>query len=217
MKDNSVLSNNTAFLIRMKYSTNKIKYPARLHGGTLGIFTNLKRAESFLSVKEKKYYNFLEDKPFKIYEIEEIALNYFWNFVRTRFYDHNGQFYGEHNWEHGNFGDGNVESMNFDCRFKKGDVVEFIDGTILRSGIIAGVPPDKNTSPFRDYYIILHGLKEYSCQRVVSFNIFPLSAKISTQYSKRLLERFKKEYKKVSKLKKEIDKNSDNTTYRIIE
>ena len=100
-KSNSVLSDNTVFLMRVKYSVDKIKYPLQLHGGTLGIFTNLDYAEHFLSIRDKSCYNFLAEKPWKIYEIEEIALNYFWNFIRTRFYYKNGQFYGEHVWESG--------------------------------------------------------------------------------------------------------------------
>ena len=209
-KSNSALSDNTVFLIRIKYSTVEIKYPLQLHIGTLGIFTNLDYAEHFLSIKDKGRYNFLADKPWKIYEIEEIALNYFWNFIRTRFYDKHGQFYGEHVW-----GAENSVKQSYDNRFSRGDLVEFVDGTMLRAGIVAGVPPDKWASPFQDYYIVLHGVEEYVSYRVASFNAFPLSGKLTDEYKKRLHERFKKE--RISKLKKEIEKNSDNTTYRIIE
>ena len=207
---NSVLSDNTVFLIRIKYATDEIEYPAPLHGGTLGIFTNLDYAEHFLSVKDKSRYNFLADKPWKVYEIEEIALNYFWNFMRTRFYDRDGKFYGEHTWE-----SDNSVKQSYDQRFSRGDLVEFVDGTILRAGIVAGVPPDKDKSPFKDYYIVQHGFEEYVSYRVASFNAFPLSGKLTDEYKKRLHERFKKE--RISKLKKEIERNSDNTTYRIIE
>ncbi len=208
-RDNSAISANTVFLMRMKYSNEKIRYPAQLHAGTLGIFTNLKHAEHFLRIKEKKRFNFLEDKPFKIYEIEEIALNYFWNFIRTRFYDYTGKYYGQHIWEE--------DGAGFDPRFKKGDIVEFIDGTILRAGIVAGIPPDKDASPFSNYYLLLHGYKEYFCSRAASFNVFPLSGRITAKSKERLFERFKKEHANIGKLKKEIEKNQDNTTYRIIE
>jgi len=209
-KYNSVLSDNTVFLIRIKYSTVEIKYPLQLHIGTLGIFTNLDYAEHFLSIKEKGQYNFLEDKPWKIYEIEEVALNYFWNFIRTRFYDKHGQFYGEHVWE-----SDNSVKQSYDSRFKRGDMVEFVDGSVLRAGIVAGVPPDKDKSPFKDYYIVLHGVEEYVSYRAASFNVFPLSGKISHEYKKRLRVRLERE--RIGKLKKEIERNSDNTTYRIIE
>jgi len=210
MKRNSLaIKNSRVFHLRIKYANEKIRYPLRLHSGTLGIFTNLKYAEHFLKIKEKQRYNFLEDKPFKIYEIEEIALNYFWNFERTRFYDQYGKFYGEHKWEE--------EGKNFDCRFRKGDLVGFVDGSILRAGIVAAVPPDKDTSPFKDYYLVLHGYDEYSCCRVVSSNVFPLSGKITAKYKKRLIERFMKEHHKIGRLKKEIERKSDFTTYRIIE
>ena len=209
-KSNSALSDNTVFLIRIKYATNEIKYPVHLHDGTLGIFTNLEYAEHFLSIRDKGRYNFLADKPWKIYEIEEIGLNYFWNFIRTRFYDRNGKFYGEHVWE----AEEGIK-ISYDRRFRKGDLVEFVDGTMLRAGIVAGVPPDKDKSPFKDYYIVQHGFEEYVSYRVASFNAFPLSGKLTDEYKKRLHERFKKE--RISKLKKEIERNSDNTTYRIIE
>ena len=207
---NSVLSDNTVFLIRIKYATNEIEYPALLHGGTLGIFTNLDYAEHFLSIRDKGLYNFLSEKPWKIYEIEEIALNYFWNFMRTRFYDRDGKFYGEHVWE----GENNVK-QSYNRRFRKGDLVEFVDGTILRAGIVAGVPPDKWASPFQDYYIVLHGDKEFTCFRAASFNVFPLSGSVTDEYKERLRERLGKE--SMSRLKKEIEKKSDSTTYRIIE
>ena len=209
-KSNSVLSDNTVFLIRIKYSTVEIKYPLHLHGGTLGIFTNLKYAEHFLSIRDKSRYNFLEDKPWKIYEIEEIALNYFWNFIRTRFYDRHGRFYGEHVWEAAD-----DLKQSYDQRFNRGDLVEFVDGTMLNAGIVAGVPPDNDKSPFKDYYIVLHGFEEYVSYRVASFNVFPLSGKITDKCKKRLRGRLEKE--RMSSLKKEIEKNSDNTTYRIIE
>jgi len=209
-KSNSVLSDNTVFLIRIKYSTDEIKYPVLLHGGTLGIFTNLEYAEHFLSIRDKGRYNFLAEKPWKIYEIEEVALNYFWNFMRTRFYDKNGQFYGQHVWEAEN-----GVKVNYDRRFSRGDLVEFVDGTMLRAGIVAGVPPDKWASPFQDYYIVLHGVEEYVSYRAASFNVFPLSGKISHEYKKRLHVRLERE--RIGKLKKEIERNSDNTTYRIIE
>jgi hypothetical protein len=206
-QDNSVLKNNTVFLLRIKYSNEKINYPMQLHGGTMGIFTNLKYAESFLRIKNKTLYNFLADKPFKIYEIEEIALNYFWNFIRTRFYNHAGQFYGEHIWEE--------DTITFDCRFKKGDLVDFVDGFILRAGIIAGVPPNKYSSPFKDYYLVSHGVKEYGCFHAVSHNVFPLSHTIPDEYKKHLIERLRTE--PISKLQQEIESKSDFTTYRIIE
>ena len=209
-KGNSALSDNTVFLIRIKYATNEIKYPVLLHGGTLGIFTNLEYAEHFLSIRDKGRYNFLAEKPWKIYEIEEVALNYFWNFMRTRFYDKNGQFYGQHVWEAEN-----GVKVNYDRRFSRGDLVEFVDGTMLRAGIVAGVPPDKWASPFQDYYIVLHGVEEYVSYRAASFNVFPLSGKISHEYKKRLHVRLERE--RIGKLKKEIERNSDNTTYRIIE
>ena len=209
-KSNSVLSDNTVFLIRIKYSTDEIKYPVLLHGGTLGIFTNLEYAEHFLSIRDKSRYNFLEDKPWKIYEIEEIALNYFWNFIRTRFYDRHGRFYGEHVWEAAD-----DLKQSYDQRFNRGDLVEFVDGTMLNAGIVAGVPPDNDKSPFKDYYIVLHGFEEYVSYRVASFNVFPLSGKITDKCKKRLRGRLEKE--RMSSLKKEIEKNSDNTTYRIIE
>jgi len=209
-KYNSVLSDNTVFLMRIKYSTDEIKYPVHLHGGTLGIFTNLDYAEHFLSIKDKGRYNFLADRPWKIYEIEEIALNYFWNFIRTRFYDHHGKFYGQHVWE-----SEEGISTSYDRRFSRGDLVEFVDGTMLRAGIVAGVPPDNDKSPFKDYYIVLHGFEEYVSYRVASFNVFPLSGKITDKCKKRLRGRLEKE--RMSSLKKEIEKNSDNTTYRIIE
>jgi len=209
-KSNSVLSDNTVFLIRIKYSADDVKYPALLHCGTLGIFTNLDYAEHFLSIKDKGRYNFLEDKPWKIYEIEEVALNYFWNFIRTRFYDKHGQFYGEHVWEAEN-----GVKVNYDRRFSRGDLVEFVDGTMLRAGIVVGVPPDNDKSPFKDYYIVLHGNKEFTCFRTVSFNVFPLSGRVTDEYKGRLRERLGKE--SMSRLKKEIERNSDNTTYRIIE
>jgi len=206
-RDNLALKNNTVFLLRMKYVNERIKYPLQLHGGTLGIFTNLKYAEHFLKINKKTLYNFLEDKPFKIYEIEEITLNYFRNFIRTRFYNHTGQFYGEHIWEEAN--------RTFDCRFKRGELVEFVDGTTLRAGIVAAVPPDKDSSPFKDYYLVLHGIKEYGCSRAVSHNVFALSGKVTDEYKNHLLYRLEMEH--LSKLKKEIERTSDFTTYRIIE
>lgn len=209
-KSNSVLSNNTVFLVRIKYSLEEIKYPQQLHGGTIGIFTNLKYAEHFLCLKDKTLYNFLENKNWKIFEIEEIALNYFWNFLRTRFYDKDGKFFGEHIWEQEN-----SAKKSYDHRFKKGDIVEFLEGPILHAAIVASVPPCKDTSPFKDYYIVLHGVKEYSCFRAASFNVFSLSGKITNNYKERLRERLKKE--SLRNLKSEIEKNSDNTTYRIIE
>ena len=209
-KCNSALSDNTVFLIRIKYSADDVKYPALLHCGTLGIFTNLEYAEHFLSIRDKGRYNFLAEKPWKIYEIEEIALNYFWNFMRTRFYDRHGRFYGQHVWE-----SEEGISTSYDRRFSRGDLVEFVDGTMLRAGIVAGVPPDNDKSPFKDYYIVLHGFEEYVSYRVASFNVFPLSGKITDKCKKRLRGRLEKE--RMSSLKKEIEKNSDNTTYRIIE
>jgi hypothetical protein len=209
-KSNSVLTNNTVFLLRIKYSLEEIKYPSQLHSGTLGIFTNLQYAEHFLLLKNKSLYNFLSEIPWKIYEIEEIALNYFWNFVRTRFYDKNGKFYGEHVWE-----EENSAKNSYDHRFKKGDIIEFLEGPILHAAIVASVPPCKDTSPFKDYYIVLHGVKEYSCFRAASFNVFSLSGKITDNYKERLRERLKNE--NLRKLKKVIERNSDNTTYRIIE
>ena len=209
-KYNSVLSDNTVFLVRIKYSIDEVKYPLQLHCGTLGIFTNLEYAEHFLSIRDKGRYNFLADKPWKIYEIEEIGLNYFWNFIRTRFYDKHGQFYGEHVWEAEN-----SVKQSYDNRFSRGDLVEFVDGTMLRAGIVVGVPPDKWVSPFKDYYIVLHGVEEYVSYRAASFNVFPLSGKITDEYKRRLNKRLKIE--SMSRLKKEIEKKYDNTTYRIIE
>lgn len=206
-KDNSVIKNNTVFLLRIIYANEAVKYPVRLHTGTLGIFTDLKYAERFLTIKKKTLYNFLADKPFKIYEIEEIVLDYFWNFIRTRFYTHTGRFYGEHTWEE--------NCAAFDCRFKRGDIVAFIDGSMLRAGLVAAVPPGKNCSPFNDYYLVLHGVKKYGCFRAVSHHVFPLSGEITEEYKNLLIQRLKKE--PVSKLKKEIAKNNDSTTYRIIE
>ena len=209
-KSNSALSDNTVFLIRIKYSIDEVKYPLHLHGGTLGIFTNLDYAEHFLSIKDRGRYNFLADKQWKIYEIEEIALNYFWNFIRTRFYDRIGKFYGEHVWEAAD----DLKQI-YDQRFNRGDLVEFVDGAMLRAGIVAGVPPDNDKSPFKDYYIVLHGDKEFTCFRTASFNVFTLSGRVTDEYKERLRERLGKE--SMSKLKKELENNSDNTTYRIME
>ena len=207
-KYNSVLSDNTVFLVRIKYSIDEVKYPLQLHCGTLGIFTNLEYAEHFLSIRDKGRYNFLADKPWKIYEIEEIGLNYFWNFVRMRFYDKNGKFYGEHVWE------AEVGTI-YDSRFRRGDLVEVVDGTMLRAGIVAGVPPDEDKSPFKDYYIVLYGDKEFTCSRAVSFNVFPLSGRMTDEYKEMLRDRLRNE--SIRKLKNRMERNSDNTTYRIIE
>jgi len=109
----------------------------------------------------------------------------------------------------------NGVKINYDRRFSRGDLVEFVDGTMLRAGIVVGVPPDNDKSPFKDYYIVLHGNKEFTCFRTVSFNVFPLSGRVTDEYKGRLRERLGKE--SMSRLKKEIERNSDNTTYRIIE
>ncbi len=59
-------------MIWMIYCDKKIKYPAALKKEMIAYFTDLKKAEYYLSFPQKSCYWFLENEyPFKIFEIEE--------------------------------------------------------------------------------------------------------------------------------------------------
>ena len=199
------------YVLRMKYSSEKIIYPAMLHSETLGYFSELKKAEYFIAFPDKDVYWFLQDYPFKIFEIQEYGLNYFYMDDYIRIYDHKGKFYGVHetrNWSEAFYGrDGE------DCRFKPGDTVEFIQGSRLNIGMVAGLPPDKKrareirksakkelekkTRPLTgfddDRYSVLTGMGKSGRVQVLVHHAFTPSGKISEELQRNLRGRYKKE------------------------
>lgn len=199
----------SVFVIRMIYSSKKIKYPAKLECETLGYFTDLKKAEYYISYPEKERYWFLEDKPFKIYEIAEYGTNYFLMDMRVRIYDSSGAFYGEHPAEYDR---GYPGREHDDCKFKPGDFVEFMDGrNRLGAGIVLGLPPDKksvkeiarraskmsghNIHPFDssdDCYMVLNGYGKLDHAHPQVFRVFKPSAKIKGTLRRHLTTRYQK-------------------------
>lgn len=146
-KDNPA-TGTPVFVLRMRYceheavkeTDGKIQYPIPLKTETIGYFTDIKKAEYYISFPQKDVYWFLEDRPFKIFELEEHGVNYFLMQGTTRIYDRNGAFYGEHDIERIEEFNGRDESK---CRFKVNDAVKYVDGDKLKIGKIAAMPPDK--------------------------------------------------------------------------
>lgn len=129
----------TVFVVKMKYFGDRIKYPCRLSEETLGYFTDLEKAEYYIQFPKKETYWFLEYHPFKIYEIEEYGMDYFFLWINTRIYDSEGKLIGEKPCEEAGF----YGREKKDCQFKPGDWVQFVDGNQLDVGIVCGLPPDK--------------------------------------------------------------------------
>ena len=193
------------FVLRWKYAKEKIIYPAKLYTEVLGYFTDLKKAEYYISFPDKDCYWFLEDYPFKIFEIQECGLNYFLMDDYIRIYDHKGEFYGEHESVH--WQEPFIGRENKDCKFKQGDLVEFIQGSRLNVGIIAKLPPDKKrikeilkanasknkesmSSGFlHDRYIVLRTYSKSSYEPHVC-EVFRPSGKIPKMLEKRLRTRY---------------------------
>jgi hypothetical protein len=213
MDKNKKAKNDTGFksvfVIRMIYSSEKIKYPAKLECETLGYFTDLKKAEYYISYPDKESFWFLEDTPFKIYEIAEYGTNYFLMDIRVRIYDNTGAFYGEHP---SDYDRGYPGREHEDCKFKPGDFVEFIDGlNRLDAGIVLGLPPDKksvkeiakractmsgfNIHPFDssdDCYMVLNGYGRFDYSHPQVFKVFKPSAKIKGTLRRNLTIRYQK-------------------------
>ncbi len=210
MKDQKNDNSKPVFILKMKYTDDKIKYPCKLETETLAYFTELKKAEYYIAFHRKDAYWFLEDKPFKIFEIETSYTNYFLLYYSTRIYDKDGKFIGEH------FGD---ETSFFgreakDCQFKPGDLIEYVNGNSLTIGIVAGLPPNKKEAgqilnkekkrlkdvinvlsvldSRNDCYSVLTGHKKSIHDHPQVYYCYPPSAKITPDYEKQLKDRYKK-------------------------
>lgn len=145
---NNPATGTPVFVLRMRYCEGeavkdvegKIIYPIPLKTETLGYFTDIKKAEYYISFPQKDVYWFLEDHPFKIFELEEHGLNYFLMQGKTRVYDRSGSSYGEYDIENIEKFQGRDET---ECKFKVCDRVEYIDDDKLKFGKVVGMPPDK--------------------------------------------------------------------------
>jgi hypothetical protein len=199
---------DSVFVLKMIYVPDKISYPATLNSETFGYFSDLKKAEYFVSYKDKEAYWFLEDYSFKIFEIEEYGLDYFFLQIRTRVYTQDGAFYEEHLAEYEKGYPGKDED---ECRFKKGDLVEFIHSGNLEIGIIASLPPDpkkvkalsekvsketgSNRHPFDasdDSYMVLFGFNKLSHAHPNVHQVFSPSVSVPAEIEKLLIERYLK-------------------------
>ena len=137
-KDNALPQ--TVFVLNTFFS-DATGYPAKLTKEFLGYFTELPKAEYYLQRKLKDFYWFHENKAFKIFEIEEHGFDYFLLHLRTRVYNANGKFLGERWME---YEDGYPGRNKKDCKFRIGDIVQYINNQKLEVGKVIAMPPTPN-------------------------------------------------------------------------
>jgi hypothetical protein len=200
----------SVFILKMRYSSEPIKYPTQLQCDTLAYFSDLKKAESFITSAHKELYWFFRGFPFKIFLIEEYGLNSFLQDIRVRIYESNGNFYGEHlSDSEKNFQGREPE----DCKFKRGDFIEYIDRVHrLNFGVIIGFPfshrrvkeISKKASKKHildssdDAYLIVYGLGIYDYENVQVFYVFEPSGKIPEALKRQLTIHYQKYYEQIS-------------------
>jgi len=120
----------------------KKTYPIPLERDTLGYFSGLSELETFMKSAHELpsmqlYY--WKNIRFRIFEAEKFHLNQSAIEMGHWIYDAAGNLYGGHD---GSYDTPFIGRESSDCRFKPGDIVEFIDGPVLSIGVILDLPQD---------------------------------------------------------------------------
>ena len=118
------------------------RYPIKLETDTLGYFSGLSELETFMkSVPElpsmQIYY--WKDVRFRIFEAKKFHLNQLSVEMGHWVYDAAGNLYGGYD---GCYDTPFIGREASECRFKAGEIIEFIDGPVLQIGVILNLPED---------------------------------------------------------------------------
>jgi hypothetical protein len=125
------------------YCENGQAYPKPIETVRLGLFTTVDKAETVMHCQLAADQAMWSPESVVEFTLEEIALDQEPCFRRLRYYDATGTFKGEIALEQLVKVFKGRESNT--CRFRCGDLVEFIHGDKLQIGIVAGLPlsPDE--------------------------------------------------------------------------
>jgi hypothetical protein len=113
-------------------------YPTPVETVRLGLFTTVDKAESVMHRQLAADQAMWSPESVVEFSLEEIALDHEPHFRRQRYYDPTGTLKGEIDSEQLAKVFNGRESET--CRFRCGDLVEFIYGDKLQIGIVAGLP-----------------------------------------------------------------------------
>lgn len=128
----------TVHELNLYYSEDELVYPRPVETIRLGMFTTVDKAESFMQGQLTADGAVWSREAVIELTLEEIALDLEPRFRRRRFYDAAGTFNGEIDVDQ--LGKAFKGREPASCRFRRGDMVEYIHGEVLQIGIVAGLP-----------------------------------------------------------------------------